>query len=218
MQAHELFLDVIGRPIPRTPSLPKHGRRDRRRNWEDPSRQPPQRNPPQAHGFGKAAPKAIEPEDGIKLSLHAADSGQDEGAEKAVEGTKKPSHGKMLAVVGFSGQTPRTQLTNADAGKRLTVADEAGKPLRSRDSRGQTMRADFDDLPRPLRAYVKTRTGEKVATRTIYGESLDATPPRWRSYAPAPRPAVAWVRELAAGCVESTSRSCRQTGPYLLLT
>jgi RHS repeat-associated protein len=69
----------------------------------------------------------------------------------------------------------RIAVTSPDAGKRLTVADVAGKPLRSWDSRGQTMRSTYDALQRPTHVWVRQRnsTDEDVVLRTVYGESLD---------------------------------------------
>jgi RHS repeat-associated protein len=73
----------------------------------------------------------------------------------------------------------RIAVTSPDAGKRLTVADVAGKPLRSWDSRGQTMRSAYDALQRPTHVYVRQKNAadEDVVLRTIYGESLDGENP-----------------------------------------
>ncbi|MGC4065031.1 MAG: RHS repeat-associated core domain-containing protein [Polyangiaceae bacterium] len=73
----------------------------------------------------------------------------------------------------------RIAVTSPDAGARLTVADAAGAPLRSWDSRGQTMWSQVDALRRPTHVYVR-RSGEataSVVSRTIYGESLDGNGP-----------------------------------------
>ena len=79
----------------------------------------------------------------------------------------------------------RIAVTSPDAGKRLTVADVAGKPLRSWDSRGQTLRSTYDVLQRPTHVWVRQRNSadEDVVVRTIYGESLDGEEPL-----PAPLP------------------------------
>jgi RHS repeat-associated protein len=53
------------------------------------------------------------------------------------------------------------------------VADVAGKPLRSWDSRGQTHRQRFDALQRPTHGYVHKGTSERLLLRTVYGEALD---------------------------------------------
>ncbi len=68
----------------------------------------------------------------------------------------------------------RIAVTSPDAGKRLTIADVAGKPLRSWDSRGHTTRARFDALQRPTHVLSHSRasSAEQVVTRTIYGESV----------------------------------------------
>jgi RHS repeat-associated protein len=70
----------------------------------------------------------------------------------------------------------RIAVASPDAGARLIIADAAGAPLRSWDSRGQTMWSEVDELRRPTHVYVR-RSGEAtggVVSRTIYGESLDA--------------------------------------------
>ncbi|MGC4065059.1 MAG: toxin TcdB middle/N-terminal domain-containing protein [Polyangiaceae bacterium] len=70
----------------------------------------------------------------------------------------------------------RIAVTSPDAGARLTVADAAGAPLRSWDSRGQTMWSQVDVLRRSTHVHVR-KSGEataSVVSRTIYGESLDA--------------------------------------------
>ena len=79
---------------------------------------------------------------------------------------------------------------STDAGQRLTVADVAGKPLRSWDNRGQTARSEYDNLQRPVKVFVKSGAVEKGVTRTIYGESLDATPPTPGSTTPTPAQAL----------------------------
>lgn len=66
------------------------------------------------------------------------------------------------------------RVKSADAGIRLSVADVAGKPLRSWDSRGQTMRSSYDALQRPTHSYVARGGSESLVGRIIYGESLSA--------------------------------------------
>ncbi|MGC4065050.1 MAG: RHS repeat-associated core domain-containing protein [Polyangiaceae bacterium] len=73
----------------------------------------------------------------------------------------------------------RIAVTSPDAGARLSVADAAGAPLRSWDSRGQTMWSQVDALRRPTHVHVR-KSGEstgRVVSRTIYGESLDGNGP-----------------------------------------
>ncbi|RYZ01717.1 MAG: toxin, partial [Myxococcales bacterium] len=67
----------------------------------------------------------------------------------------------------------RIRVISADAGTRLTIADVAGKPLRSWDSRGQTHRQRFDALQRPTHLYVRKGAAERLLLRTVYGEALD---------------------------------------------
>src|SRR6185369_2630555 len=67
----------------------------------------------------------------------------------------------------------RLKVISADAGTRLAIADVAGKPLHSWDSRGQTQRGLFDALQRPTHVYVKKGATERLLLHTVYGESLD---------------------------------------------
>jgi RHS repeat-associated protein len=68
----------------------------------------------------------------------------------------------------------RLEVDSPDAGRRLAVADVAGKPLRAWDSRGQTHRQSYDALQRPTRVLVKQGSTERLLLRTVYGEALDA--------------------------------------------
>src|SRR5690606_35002752 len=70
----------------------------------------------------------------------------------------------------------RLRVDSPDAGTRLTVQDAAGKPLRQWDSRGQTMRWQYDELQRPTHQYVADGTNEPLVQRTVYGEALDLEP------------------------------------------
>jgi RHS repeat-associated protein len=62
-----------------------------------------------------------------------------------------------------------------DAGDRWMLSDAAGKPMLAWDSRGHTLRIDYDSLQRPLRSFVKgadplDADREICSERSIYGE------------------------------------------------
>jgi RHS repeat-associated protein len=62
-----------------------------------------------------------------------------------------------------------------EAGARWTLNDVAGKPIRAWDSRGHAFHTEYDDLHRPLRAFVKGANPDKpeqeiLFETTDYGE------------------------------------------------
>lgn len=63
-----------------------------------------------------------------------------------------------------------------DAGERRMLNDVAGKPIRSWDSRGHTIRTTYDQLRRPTQLFVRDLSGEKLVERTVYGEPVTAEP------------------------------------------
>jgi RHS repeat-associated protein len=70
-----------------------------------------------------------------------------------------------------SGQVTRTGM---DTGGGWLLPDVTGKPVYSRNSRGFTFRIEYDGLRRPVHTYVGGPgiTGQALATRTEYGESV----------------------------------------------
>jgi RHS repeat-associated protein len=80
---------------------------------------------------------------------------------------------------------------SVDAGKRLLLADVAGKPIRNWDSRTQVFRHKYDELQRPTHLFVTKTVGEAsglegqvpddqnehLRIRTFYGETLDPAGP-----------------------------------------
>lgn len=104
--------------------------------------------------------------------------------------------GNTLSITDARGNTSITQVYDVlqrrllvdspDAGKRLSVQDVAGKPLRSYNSRGFTSRAEFDAAQRPTHSWVHDGTSETLVSRMSYGESLDASGPSTDPNAPSP--------------------------------
>lgn len=62
-----------------------------------------------------------------------------------------------------------------EAGERWMLNDVAGKPIRAWDSRGFLRRMMYDELRRPTGLYVIENGVERLAERTVYGESQGDT-------------------------------------------
>lgn len=58
-----------------------------------------------------------------------------------------------------------------EAGERWNLFDVAGNPIRAWDSRGFTRRITYDELRRPTGLYVTENGTERLAEKTVYGES-----------------------------------------------
>lgn len=72
---------------------------------------------------------------------------------------------QMLGAVAHS--------LSADAGERRTLNNAAGKPIRTFDGRGHTVRAVYDSLQRPTHLFVQEGgNAEVLAERAVYGEAL----------------------------------------------
>jgi RHS repeat-associated protein len=67
----------------------------------------------------------------------------------------------------------RLRVSAMDGGERWGVNDVLGEPIRSWDSRGQTLRRTYDALRRPVDLYVTGEDGvERLVERRTYGEGL----------------------------------------------
>src|SRR5690606_27434952 len=72
---------------------------------------------------------------------------------------------------GILGQVLET--TSADAGDRQALTTILAEPLRAWDAKHQCARVTYDELRRPVDAYVQPAVGSEILlSRTIYGESL----------------------------------------------
>ncbi len=65
----------------------------------------------------------------------------------------------------------RIHQSSMEAGKRWTLSDVAGNPIRAWDSRSFLRRMTYDELRRPTGLYVTENGSERLAERTVYGES-----------------------------------------------
>ncbi|HGY09104.1 MAG TPA: hypothetical protein ENK37_03470, partial [Oceanithermus profundus] len=73
---------------------------------------------------------------------------------------------------GMAGQS--LEVRSVDAGARQGLADVGGGLLRAFDARGQSFRATYDALRRPVERYVDAGGGERLLDRVAYGELLAA--------------------------------------------
>jgi len=65
----------------------------------------------------------------------------------------------------------RIHQASMEAGERWMLNDVTRKPIRSWDSRGFTRRTSYDELRRPTGLFVMKNDVERLAERTVYGES-----------------------------------------------
>ena len=65
----------------------------------------------------------------------------------------------------------RIHQASMEAGERWMLNDVAGKPIRAWDSRGFLRRMTYDELRRPTGLFVTENGAERLAERTVYGES-----------------------------------------------
>lgn len=71
----------------------------------------------------------------------------------------------------FYGFTQALTTRNIDSGKRWTINDVAGKPIRAWDERGHVFRNTYDVLQRPLEMFVTENSIEKLVQKQEYGIS-----------------------------------------------
>ena len=70
----------------------------------------------------------------------------------------------------------RIHQASMEAGQRFMLNDVTGKPIRGWDSRGHTLRTEYDELRRPLRGFVTGADAQNLGReilfdlRTVYGE------------------------------------------------
>jgi hypothetical protein len=88
MQAGELLLDVVRRPVPRTALLAKHRWRDRWILHEDAPYEPPQRSRPAPHLIRQSPPNAVQAQGELQLHDHATNDTRDEELQDAIDGAE----------------------------------------------------------------------------------------------------------------------------------
>ena len=78
--------------------------------------------------------------------------------------------GKQVMVQAFDLLGHGIHSNSVDAGERWILNNVAGKPIRRWDSRGQTLRMEYDGLQRPTHVYVHSSGQEILAESIEYGE------------------------------------------------
>ncbi len=80
--------------------------------------------------------------------------------------------GRSVMRYGYSMLGDRVAQSSMEAGERILLNDVAGKPIYSWNSRGFRIRSEYDELRRPVRAYVQggDLPGEVLQESTEYGE------------------------------------------------
>ena len=74
--------------------------------------------------------------------------------------------GRVVMRYDYDMLGGRVHQASMEAGERWTLNDVAGKPIRAWDSRGHIFRTEYDELRRPVRAFVH----EALYETTEYGE------------------------------------------------
>jgi RHS repeat-associated protein len=81
------------------------------------------------------------------------------------------SLGRVVMRYGYDMLGHRVYQAGMEAGERWTLTDIAEKPIRAWDSRGFTRRSTYDGLRRSTGLFVTEAGVERLAERTLYGES-----------------------------------------------
>jgi RHS repeat-associated protein len=82
--------------------------------------------------------------------------------------------GRIVMQYDYDMLSARVHQSSMEAGERWMLNDVAGKPIRAWDSRGFTRRMIYDELHRPTGLFVTENGVERLAERTVYGESQGA--------------------------------------------
>ncbi len=91
--------------------------------------------------------------------------------------------GRIVMQYDYDMLGNRIYQASMEAGERWMLNDVTGNPIRAWDSRRFLRRMTYDELRRPTGLYVRENGVERLAERTVYGESLgDAANHRARVY------------------------------------
>ncbi|MGH3297610.1 MAG: SpvB/TcaC N-terminal domain-containing protein [Trebonia sp.] len=81
--------------------------------------------------------------------------------------------GRVVLTQDYNMAGAEVHRVSVDAGERWLVPDAGGQHLLGWDSRGQRIRAEYDELRRPVGRYVTAGSAaERLAERVSYGEAL----------------------------------------------
>ncbi|RPI94809.1 MAG: toxin, partial [Chloroflexi bacterium] len=95
-----------------------------------------------------------------------------------IEGNQREvidAKGRVVMQYDYDMLGNRIHQSSMEAGERWMLNDVTGKPIRAWDSRGFTRRMAYDELRRPIDLYVTENGAERLAERTVYGESQGNT-------------------------------------------
>jgi RHS repeat-associated protein len=81
------------------------------------------------------------------------------------------SLGRIVVRYYYDMLGKRVRQASMEAGERWMLNDVTGKPIRAWDSRDFTRRIPYDELRRPTGLFVTENGVERLAERTVYGES-----------------------------------------------
>jgi RHS repeat-associated protein len=82
--------------------------------------------------------------------------------------------GRIVMRYDYDMLGNRIHQASMEAGERWMLNDVIGKPIRAWDSRGFIRRLTYDELRRPTELFVTENGVERLAERTVYGESQGA--------------------------------------------
>jgi RHS repeat-associated protein len=89
----------------------------------------------------------------------------------------EPDEADSAPIIGYDVAGRQLFEHSMDAGDRYILPDIAGQPIRQWDARGHRFRFEYDELRRPLHAFVtggEIGNTEQLFQRTVYGESQGA--------------------------------------------
>lgn len=160
--------------------------------WHD-QRKNGQKGPDEKAAADKAAAHAATPTVAYfdtlgRPMLTVADNGKDASGTVQkyatrvtldIEGNQrevKDANNRVVMRYDYDMLGTKIHQASMEAGQRWMLGDVTGKPLRAWDSRGHSMRTEYDELRRPLRAFVigadvLSPTREICFEQTVYGES-----------------------------------------------
>ena len=105
------------------------------------------------------------PRDGVPLDEH-----HETRVHLDIEGNQREvvdALGRVVMRYAYDMLGNRIHQNSMDAGERWMLNDVTGKPIRAWDSRGHAFRTGYDELRRPVRAFV----GRTLFEKTVYGET-----------------------------------------------
>ncbi|MBC7817374.1 MAG: toxin, partial [Planctomycetaceae bacterium] len=94
--------------------------------------------------------------------------------ELDIEGNQrevKDAKGRIVMRYDYDMLGNKLHQDSMEAGRRRTLLDVVGKPMRAWDDRGFERRMEYDKLHRPTKLFVIAGGAKRLAEETVYGES-----------------------------------------------